>query len=507
MKAMGDEASDESMLSLAYAPATPGQRRFAVAVAVIQFVACAAVLPFAATPLPRVAGFIVVLLTVIFVADLLTSVLLFTHAAIGGSRRPLILANGYLFSALMIIPHALTYPGAFAPKGLLGAGPQSTAWLNVLWHFGFFLAVAGYVLLKEKPHKNEGTAQSALQAFGWSVAIQVSLVCALTWIMTAGDRFMPHLYSDDLHLAPLAHYVTGTLALMYALLLLLMLTRPKSTLDLWLMVAICMVISEMTAVAFVLKARFNFGNYVSRSLAMAVSTIVLTALISESMRLYAALSRANAQQRRAEQINLLLISELQHRSRNLLAVVKSIAAETVAASTSLEAFSYPFGDRLAALSRVQSLLSDAEFAPVTIGELVRLELRALGAEPDGHRVNVEGPNVALPNKSVQILALALHELATNARKHGALAAPDGRLNVTWQMTNGDADPNLAIEWREHGAACGQGPSEMRKGFGRSLIERALPYQLDAQTQLEFMPDGLFCLVTIGLDPQTSRALQ
>lgn len=121
------------------------------------------------------------------------------------------------------------------------------------------------------------------------------------------------------------------------------------------------------------------------------------------------------QEKRAQQANLVLIAELQHRTRNLLAVVHALSEETLASSRSLDDFAATFGDRLAALSRVQGLLSRGAANPVKLGELVGLELRALGAEPDGRRVTVEGPEVALPNKSVQILALALHELATNAR--------------------------------------------------------------------------------------------
>ena len=83
-----------------------------------------------------------------------------------------------------------------------------------------------------------------------------------------------------------------------------------------------------------------------------------------------------------------------------------------------------------------------------IGELVELELRALGAEPDGRRVAVIGPEVALPNRSVQILALGLHELATNARKHGALGSPQGKLAVQWSVTGDAAERRLTLDWVE-----------------------------------------------------------
>jgi two-component sensor histidine kinase len=105
--------------------------------------------------------------------------------------------------------------------------------------------------------------------------------------------------------------------------------------------------------------------------------------------------------------------------------------------------------------------------------------------------------------SVQIMALVLRELATNARKHGALAAREGRLAVTWLTTHHDS---LTIEWLELGNAAGVGGvPPTRKGFGRRLIEEALPYQFDAQTRLDFQPNGVLCSVTIPLDWQRTQA--
>jgi PAS domain S-box-containing protein len=214
------------------------------------------------------------------------------------------------------------------------------------------------------------------------------------------------------------------------------------------------------------------------------------------------------ERKRAEEANLLLIAELQHRTRNLLGVVSAISSETLVASHSLDDFSVTFGDRLAALSRVQDLLSRGDVKPVTIGEIVSLELEALGSGPNGERITVKGPEVALPNRAVQILSLALHELATNARKYGAFAVPDGRLTINWRRKNMQHGRGLEIQWRERlpGGSSGSARPE-RKGFGRTLIEEALPYQLDAQTHLEFEPDGVFCSVAISLEPQRAGVQQ
>src|SRR5262249_29114052 len=169
------------------------QRRAALVVVVLQFVACAVVAPFPAY-LPRIDSFVPVILAIIFVADFITAVLLFSQTTVVASRAILILANGYLFSALIVVPHALTFPGSFAPQGLLGGGVQSSGWLNVFWHFGFLAAVVGYASLKDWEHRRGAVPTSGLAGFFWGLAIQISMVCALTWGVTAGDAFMPRLF-------------------------------------------------------------------------------------------------------------------------------------------------------------------------------------------------------------------------------------------------------------------------------------------------------------------------
>jgi len=139
-------------------------------------------------------SFVPASLAIILVADFITAVLLFSQTSLVASRAILILANGYLFSALIVIPHALTFPGSFAPKGLLGAGVQSSGWLNVFWHLGFLASVAGYAWLKDAEHRRGAVRTSAPATFFWSLAIQISVVCALTWGVTAGDRFVPRLF-------------------------------------------------------------------------------------------------------------------------------------------------------------------------------------------------------------------------------------------------------------------------------------------------------------------------
>jgi len=203
----------------------------------------------------------------------------------------------------------------------------------------------------------------------------------------------------------------------------------------------------------------------------------------------------------------IMVAELQHRTRNLIAVVQSIIVQTLAASEDLDAFKARIDERLIALSRVQSLLSRSEQEPITIGALVRLELDALGRNVLLDRVEVSGPEVKIRNSTVQILALALHELATNARKYGALSTDQGRLRIGWHVEEWRGDPCLLLSWIEERAVCVAIARE-RRGYGRELIERALPYSLNAETRYELDEAGLRCTIALPLTsdgPKERRA--
>ena len=193
----------------------------------------------------------------------------------------------------------------------------------------------------------------------------------------------------------------------------------------------------------------------------------------------------------------LLMAELQHRTRNLLAVVQSVANQTARSSASIESFAAEFVSRLRALSRVQSLIARVDAEMIDLHELVMAELTAHGKDAiQSGKIIVSGPSVELPTAAAQALGLALHELATNAVKYGALAQADGKLHVAWSIGTEDAEPRINLEWRETGVEIASKPE--RKGYGSELIERALPYQLNAKTKLEFATDGVRCAIAVPL---------
>ncbi|WP_322964057.1 sensor histidine kinase [Sphingomonas fuzhouensis] len=209
--------------------------------------------------------------------------------------------------------------------------------------------------------------------------------------------------------------------------------------------------------------------------------------------------KTEAELRRSEALQRVLIAELQHRTSNLLGVVRSIADNTARGATSLPDFRARFDDRLDALSRVQALLSRLdEHDRVSFEDLIHAELVAMDGRTES--VTLDGPaGVRLRSSTIHTLAMAIHELATNAIKYGALGQEGGRLAIGWSL---EADgpggrPWLHIDWRESGVRMPlEGAWPTGTGQGRELIERALPYQLGARTTYCLGADGVHCTIAI-----------
>jgi two-component sensor histidine kinase len=483
--------SDDVDDTLVTALPTGPQRRAALLVVVAQFVACAVVAPFPAY-LPRVDSFVPVVLGMISVADFITSVLLFGQVTFVASRAILVLANGYIFSALIVIPHALTFPSSFAPDRLLGAGVQSSGWLNVFWHVGFLAAVAGYACLKDREDRRSRFRTSAPTLFFWSLAFQISVVCALTWGVTAGERLLPQLFLDDLTNASGVRYAAGVLVLASMLVLLLMWTRRKSALDLWIMVTICMLISEMALVTFGMTARFYLGWYVSRALAVAVSTVVLTALVAEATRLHAEVLRANARFRRERDHASLLTSELDHRVKNVLALVCAVAFRTRETSQNMDDFVAALNGRINALALSHDLSRQGVWQGVQVKELIS---RELAPYVSAHNTQIDGPDVALKVEAAQAVAMVVHELATNAAKYGAISVQSGRVKVHWSLgADGHEGSRLHIEWEESGGPEVVPPT--RSAYGTTIIRELISYELGGKVDHVYRPEGVRCKLEI-----------
>jgi len=327
---MARDGSEEIATWLITLPPTPLQRQSALGVGAILLVGLGILAPFSDTPLPRINAFIPLFEAIIFVTDFITSVLLFSHFPIYRSRALLALASGYLFTALIIIPHVLTYPGVFSPTGLLGAGLSTTSWLYWFWHVGFPVALLAYAWLKDE--KAAATQTSTLYAVGWSVVLVCALVCGLTWLTTVGEPLLPRLFADAIHLTPFNHYLLVFAMLICLSALALLWARRRSVLDLWLMVVAVAAISELGLVSLT-SARFVLGFYAGRLFSLVTSTTVLVVLLAETSRLYARLVHSNMMLQRERQNKLMnleaMAASISHEARQPLGALASNASAAV----------------------------------------------------------------------------------------------------------------------------------------------------------------------------------
>jgi len=303
MNARAPTGAETSLLSL---PPTHRQTRWAIAVAICQVAAFALVAPFARTQLAEINAFIPAFEGVIFVTDLVTSVLLFSQFAIYRLRALLVLACGYLFSALMIIPHALTFPGAFSPTGLLGAGLQTTASLYWFWHLLFPMALLGYGLLRDEKSDPGPAEPSLLAVVVGSVTLVVTLACGLTLLATAGNNYLPVLFADRVGFTPEARLAAATTMLLSVSAVAVLWLRRRSLLDQWLIIVALAALLEMALGAMFVSGRFSLGFYAGRLFSLLTSAIVLVVLLVETMRFYANVARSKERKiRRLVDANIL----------------------------------------------------------------------------------------------------------------------------------------------------------------------------------------------------------
>lgn len=189
----------------------------------------------------------------------------------------------------------------------------------------------------------------------------------------------------------------------------------------------------------------------------------------------------------AEEHHQLLLGELDHRVKNSLTVVMGIAVQTARSSRSLEEFSASFMERLSAMSRAHSLLTAHSWESTSLGDLADVIL-APHMHANEHRIALAGPEIHLPPKAALAMSLILHELITNAAKHGALSTPQGRMVLEWgEQQDGDSR-RVHLRWRETGVPGTRAPS--RRGFGTKLIEASVRMELRGTSAADWREDGL-----------------
>jgi PAS domain S-box-containing protein len=194
-----------------------------------------------------------------------------------------------------------------------------------------------------------------------------------------------------------------------------------------------------------------------------------------------------SERKRGEALLRTVMHELSHRSKNLLSVIQAMAQQTARLSPSVDAFLDRFIGRVQGLAASQDLLVNQNWTGVSLDELVYQQLQAFGGR-DAGRIKVDGPPLYVAPDAAQTLGLALHELATNASKYGALSVAGGSVAVQWQIEPGSGVPRFRMSWRERGGPSVERPE--RSGFGRMLIERLTADKLDATILLTFNREGV-----------------
>jgi signal transduction histidine kinase len=324
---------------LAELPPTARQSWSALAVAVAALVGFGFTAPLAGRPLSELNALFPSLDAIVFVTELITSALLFAQFSILGSPALFALASGYLFTALIVIPHALTFRGAFSPTGLLGAGIQTGSWLFIFWHVGFAVALLAYALLRKKDRSDPVSATSMVPAIAWSAAGIFGLVCILTWFSTAGATLLPAIILDQTHISPFVIYPVLLTIIILAAGLAVLAVQRRSVLDDWLMVVALVSILEMVFSGLLPTARFSVGFYAGRGLSLITSSIVLIILVTETTLLYARSARASAieqrdRERRLSEMEAVLIhlSRVSELGQNVSALAHEVSQPLTAIS-------------------------------------------------------------------------------------------------------------------------------------------------------------------------------
>jgi two-component sensor histidine kinase len=246
----------------------------------------------------------------------------------------------------------------------------------------------------------------------------------------------------------------------------------------------------LTALAVGIALAYIFGGFMSRPLADATAAAAvvgagkevepLRSPLVEANSLTRTLSEASKELKRRQEHAAFLMRELAHRSKNQLAVVKGMAVQTAQESKSIDQFLENFGQRIQGLAESQDLMLRQNWQGAWLNDLVRAHLNLFGAVA---RAEIDGPSLFLDANAVQNIGFALHELTTNASKHGALRTPDGRIAVTWQSLG----ESIRLNWGEQGGPAPQ-PLDHR-GFGYLVLTELVPHSLQGTAKFEITPEG------------------
>ena len=321
---MAPAAKPKNSMLLPTLAADRRQRRLALTVVLLAGASFAVLAPFAGVQLPAVWAFIPIYEAVLVINDLVTAALLYGQFAMLRSKAVLILAAAYLFTALITIAHALSFPGLFAPGGLLGAGAQSTAWLYMAWHGGFPLFVIAYAWLKNAPVPQAPKRLRLAPTIVASIAAVTALTVALTGLATAGQELLPAIMRGNQYTPAMLSVVSAVWLLSLLALLVLWRRKPHSVLDLWLMVVMCAWLFDIALSAVLNQGRFDLGFYAGRIFGLLAATFVLIELLHKNSMLYARLAGLHEREYRKNVALERLHGQLAGRDREHVAALEAL---------------------------------------------------------------------------------------------------------------------------------------------------------------------------------------
>ena len=532
---------------LANVPPTPAQRLMARAFLLALLVILLGTWPFAAVKLPKVDAFVPTLAAALFISDCVTAALLFAQFSILRQWALLVISSGYLFSALIVVAHALTFPGAFTPAGVLGSGLQSAVWLYWFWHSGLPLAVIGYALLKDTDRVAD--VRVTRRAISLSVAGVFVLVIGLFWFVTQHEDLLPILFVDTGPLSLFRRTVGGIVVLaLGGLALALLWPRQRSLLDQWLVVALCALLLEVLLASVLSAGRYNLAWYAGRFYQLVTATVVMVVLLAEMAQLYAGLARSNTMlQRERGMLERAIDAQRRERDARLMtgdAVAATIAHELKQPLTAMITRSYTGlrsldraapdldkakagfrqiaddGHRAAAVidSIRASFRNDARVrAPLDVNSLIEEAIALLQEDLEAHRISVKvepGTGLRVMGDRIQLHEVLLN-LITNAIE--AMATVEGPRVLTVSSKAQD-DGRVMISIADTGSGIGAedaprvfNPLFTTKsagmGMGLSICRSIIEAHEGMLSVLPNAPRGSVFQFVLGRDTATSASLQ
>jgi two-component sensor histidine kinase len=463
------------------ARSAPARSAFTISIAFICTYAifALAVIPFAGIPGPEVPGITALFVATVLATELSTSFLLFVHFRANPHWSLLILGSAFLYSALMLVPHLLAFPGAvLTGRPLVGGSRQTPGYIYLSWVTGFALLTFVSVIFEARASRHPFALVRVDRAICIALSAVSVVVLSITLIAILLGDHLPVLIKEPSSWTGLNRFLSLIVIAFLVGSIAIVLFSIRNELFLWLAmmltaVAVAQILSETGG------ARYTVGWLVAR----------LTWIVSGCVLFFYFLRQFARQQQHQQ----LLLAELDHRVKNILAQVAVVAVSTRQGSHSTDGFLRSLDGRIQSMAAAHTLLSKSGWQSVGLDTLVRNQLAPYATDTN---ITISGTDMMLTAAETQAVAKVLHELVTNAAKHGALSIPGGHVSVNWnRKSNGDG-ANLSLVWQEL-----DGPtvkSEAQSGYGTDLIRNLIPHELGGKVDLVFASDGVSCRIEIPI---------